>query len=133
MRPPQIPPAVCAAVDALRDAVEHANLSRRVRLLVAAVVRKEIVPKRKPGRKNRRIDRAYADYKAGKRGLKLYRRHIPRLAKMSRWRRRIEQNRLLKTLQKRAERERKRQATTPSQGSVAPTIGRVRSHPDNSG
>lgn len=99
------------AIDAFRQAVEREGLSRPARVLVAEVARREIVPRRTPGRKNERMDLAYADYRAGMRGLDLYRKHIPNFAKLSRWRRIVEQSRLSNTLRKRSERERKKLLT----------------------
>jgi hypothetical protein len=110
-----IPPAVVSAIEQLREAIDQAGLPRSIRLKVAAAVRHAIVPaiapKRKPDKKRHRIDSAYADYRVGLRGLDLFRKHIPRHDKLSKWRRTYEQRKLLKTLGKRAERDRKRQKT----------------------
>ena len=104
-----IPSAVVSVMEQLRQTVDHAGLPRTTRLKVAVAVRLAIVPKRKPGRKNQRLDKADADYRAGTRGLDLFRKHIPRHDKLSKWRRAYEQRKLLNTLEKRAERDRKRQ------------------------
>lgn len=107
-----IPQAVVSLVDLLRQAVDGEGLPHAARLKVVAAVRHAIIPKivaknKTRSKKRQRLDAAYADHKAGVRGLELFRKHIPNLAKLSRWRRRIEQNRLLKALQKRAERDKK--------------------------
>ena len=104
-----IPSAVVSAMEQLREIVDNAGLPRPTRLKVAVAVRLAIVPKRKPGRKDQRLDKADADYRAGMRGIDLFRKHIPRHDKLNRWHRKAEQSRLLKALQKRAERDRKRQ------------------------
>jgi len=111
-----IPECVAALVEQFRRAADEAALSREARLEAVSAIRRAIVPKRKPGKKkNARIDSAYRDYQLGMRGLKLYRKHIPNFRKLSRWRRKAEQRRLTGNLQKRAERDRKRQrnATNP--------------------
>ena len=115
----ELPQAVAAVVDLLRQAVDRNGLPHAARIKVVAAVRhaiiSKIVPKnRRQGYKcprRRQIDKAYPDYKAGMRGLKLFRKHIPNFARLSRWRRKEERDRLLKALQKRAEREKKLQLT----------------------
>ena len=115
MRVNNIPQTVAAAIDLLRETVDdHEGLSRRVRLRIAAAVRRAIVPKVKSGRpkgrpKDRRFDMAYTDYEAGVPRLELFRRYIPTHDSLSEWRRAYEQKRLLQTLRKRREREKKRQ------------------------
>ena len=112
-----IPSAVFSVIEQLRETVDHAGLPRAIRLKVSGAVRHAIVPaivpKRKPSKRNR-IDGAYADYRAGMRGLDLFRKHVPRHDKLSKWRRAYEQRKLLKTLEKRAERDRKRQKKAPT-------------------
>jgi hypothetical protein len=105
-----VPQAIAALIDLLRQAADREALPRDARLDVVSAVRRAIVHKRKAGRKSdERLDPAYADFRTGTRGLALYRKHIPNFRKLSRWRRRVEGDRLLKTLNKRAERDRKRQ------------------------
>jgi len=107
-----VPQAIAALIDLLRQAADREALSHDARLDVVSAVRRAIVHKQKAGRKNdERLDRAYTEFRTGTRGLELYRKHIPNFRKLSRWRRRVEGDRLLKTLNKRAERERKRQPT----------------------
>jgi hypothetical protein len=120
-------------MEQLRQIVDQAGLPRTTRLKVAVAVRLAIVPKRKPGRKNQRLDKADADYRAGTRGLDLFRKHIPRHDKLSKWRRAYEQRKLLNTLEKRAERDRKRQKR-PTIRAEELSDGQPRSgngHPDN--
>jgi hypothetical protein len=106
-----IPEIVANAVDLLRRATDQEQLPHAVRLRILTAVRCAILPKRTPGKKkDNRLDKAFGDYKAGVRGLELYRAHIPRHDKMSRWRRQAEERRLVKNLQKRSEREKKRDA-----------------------
>ena len=129
-----IPSAVVSVMEQLRETVDQASLPRAIRLKVAVAVRLAIVPKKKPGRKDQRLDKAYADYRAGTRGLDLFRKHIPRHDKLSRWRRKVEQSKLLKTLQKRAERDRKRQKrpTIRAEELSALQSSSGNGHPDNS-
>ena len=82
-----IPEAVGAAVDRLREAVDSEHLPYGLRVLVARAVKRGIVPRRKPGPKCSRLDGAYEDYRAGMRGLELFRKHIPHHDKLSQWRR----------------------------------------------
>lgn len=129
-----VPDEVVPIIDLLRVTVDRADFPYEMRLVIAAAVRRAIVPQRKPGKKDHRLDKAYADYKAGMRGLALFCKYIPNLDRLSRWRRTIEQNRLLKTLQKRAEREKKRQqALTVPPNELSPRqIDSANCHPDNS-
>ena len=95
-------------VGALAIAAAEEGLSPEVRLLLAAAVRSRVVSRQKPGKKpHDSLDRACADYRSGLRGLSLYKKHISNFKKLSRWRRTVEQNRLLKNISKRQEREKK--------------------------
>ena len=115
-----IPDAVAAVIKRLDQAVNEERLPYRARVQVAVAVRRQIVPRRKSGRKDSRLDAAYSDYRVGLRGLRLFRKHIPGHDKMSRWRRKVEQRRLMGALQQRASRERRasegtaRQETSPT-------------------
>lgn len=104
-----IPPAIAVLIVQIHRIADQELLPKPVRLEVVSALDHAIIPRRTPGPKNERTDLAYKDYRAGVRGLELYRKHIPNFGKLSRWRRAVEQNRLLKALQKRAERERKRE------------------------
>lgn len=105
----KFPQSVNTAVDLLRSTADQAALSLAARRKLATAIRVAIVPKGRPGRKpHDRLDKAFADYKGGLRGLELFRRHIPNFKKLSRWRRAVEQGRLRKNLEKRAQRERKK-------------------------
>ena len=106
-----VPQAIAALIDLLGQTADREALSHDARQDVVSAVRRAIVHRRKAGRKSdERLDRAYADFRTGTRGLELYRKHIPNFRRLSLWRRRVEQDRLLKALNKRAEREKKRQA-----------------------
>ena len=108
-----IPESIATLVERLHEAANQEGLSRNARLKTVFAVRRAIVPRRTPGKKkDKRLDQAYSDYHSGMRGLKLYRKHIPNFQKMSRWRRKVEERRLLGNLQKRTERERKRKQHT---------------------
>jgi hypothetical protein len=112
----QVPRDIAAVVDLLRQAVDREGLRDAARRRVLAAVRHAIITRiiskntryGKKCQRRRQIDRAYPDYKVGVRGLALFRKHIPNFAKLSRWRRKEEQSRLVKALQKRTEREKKR-------------------------
>jgi hypothetical protein len=103
----RIPEAVSVLIAQLRTAVEDECLPYGARIQIAVAVRRLIVPRRKSGPKDSRADAAYADYRSGQRGLELFRKYIPGHDKMGRWRRRIEEKRLMNTLQKRASRDRR--------------------------
>ena len=124
---------LAGAIEALRQTAEQEGLTHAARINIVAIVHHAIVPKRSPGPKDRRLDAAYAEYKVGVRGLRLFRKHIPDYGKLSRWRRNEKQNRLLKALQKRAERERKRQqAPTNPPAELSPRQSvPANCHPDN--
>ena len=106
-----IPKSVAAAIDRLRLAVDKAGLARAMRRKVALAVHRLIVSKRTPGtpgkRRDRRIDRAHAQYKAGVRGVKLFRRFIVGYKHLAAWRRGLEQRRLMAAIHQRASREKK--------------------------
>ncbi len=105
-----IPEPIRAVIDQLREKCDQVALPRAIRLKVATAVRNNVVPKLKasPRRKsNHVLDAAFADYKSGIRGLPLFSRHIRNYASLSRWRRKVEQDRLLNALHKRVEREKK--------------------------
>jgi len=106
-----MPQAVAAAIDRLREIVNAGRMTRGARLLVATAVRRAVVPRRKPGRKNPNIDSAWPDYQRGVRGLKLYQRHIPGHANMNRYHRSAEEHRLLDGLRKRASRLKEQKGT----------------------
>jgi hypothetical protein len=103
-----LPDSVRVALDRLREAVNQQNLPYPVLRRLAAVIQRAILPRRKSGRKGWRLDAAWADYHAGIRGLELFRKHIAGHDKMGRWRRQIEERRLMNSLQKRASRGRQR-------------------------
>jgi hypothetical protein len=111
---PGIPDSVAAAVGRLREAVEQERLPYEARVRLSIAVRRQVVPRRKSGPKDSRLDAAWADYRTGLRGLKLFKKHIPRHDKMGRWRRKIEEKRLMNTLQQRASRERRQKARQES-------------------
>jgi hypothetical protein len=103
-----LPEPVAALVDLLGKAADELELPYAVRLKAAVAARRAILPRKTPGKKSdHRIDNAYTDYRTGVRGLELYRKHIPHHDRLSRWRRVAEEHRLLKNLQKRAQREKK--------------------------
>src|SRR4051812_43807525 len=91
----EVPQSIASAIAHLRAIVEQTGLAYEHRHEVLLAVRRAIIPKKPGGRKpDTRLDRAYADYKAGARGLDLLRKHIPNYARLSRWRRCFETVRL---------------------------------------
>jgi hypothetical protein len=128
-----LPESVITAIEHLRTVADREQLARTSRLGLLSVLRSEVLGKRKPGRKrSEQVNRAYPDYKAGLRGLALYRKHVPNYHQLSRWRRREEGNKLLKNLQKRAQREKKcRQTeTNPPEQSPPRQSTAQNGHPD---
>ena len=119
-RTPTIPEAVERAIRVVEQASDRERLSYDARMVVSATVRRRVVPRRKPGRKNSRLDAAWIDYRAGIRGLQLFRKYIPGHDRMSRWRRSFRQKRLMNTLHKRASRERARRRTRRERRSRQP-------------
>ena len=114
----RIPESVRAAMDHLRRAADEERLPYAARDRLARLVRRQIVPRRKPGPKGSRLNAAYCDYRAGLRGLPLYRKHIPGHDKMSQWRRTFTEKRLLNALQQRASREKRRRKTRRKRGAL---------------
>lgn len=105
-----LPDSINGLIHRLRQAADNETLSRDDRLDTVSAVRHAIVPRRRPGKKkDQRIDEAYADFTAGMRGLKLYRKHIRGFARLSRWRRKVEVKRLMDNLYQRQSRARKAQ------------------------
>jgi hypothetical protein len=87
-----------------REHGDQLNRSELIRL--EQLFHQGLFPKRKAGRRPlARITRAYEDYKGGKRGVELYRAHIPRFEQLSRWRRDGEMRRLMAAIRTRKRRE----------------------------
>lgn len=100
-------------MESLRVSIATEDLSIPVRRKVLGTLRRGILPKsllKGSSSKRDRLNRAYADYKTGVRGTQLFEIHIPHYNKLSWWRRRMEQTRLRKALEKRAQREQKARA-----------------------
>jgi hypothetical protein len=82
------------------------QLNRSEFIQVAQEFKAALVPKRRAGRRpENRVTHAYEAWKTGKRGVALYRDHIPRWEMLSRWRRASEQRRLLSAIHSRARRD----------------------------
>jgi hypothetical protein len=106
--------SIAEIIDLIRQAADKGALPRDVRLEIVARVRRAIIPKRKPGKKrDATLDKAYPDWEAGIRGLKLLNRHHPEFREYSRWRRKVEQDRFFSNLRKRHEREKNRARAAP--------------------
>ena len=95
-------------MESLRAAIATEDLSLPARRKVLGTLRRGILPKnilKSFSTKRDRLDRAFADYKTGVRGTQLFEKHIPHYKTLSWWRRRVEQTRLRKALEKRAQRQ----------------------------
>jgi hypothetical protein len=80
------------------------NRSERIRLL--QWLRGALIVKKKAGRRPLiRVTRAYQAWKEGKRGIALFREHIPRWEKLGHYRRREEQRKLLAAIHSRRRRD----------------------------
>src|SRR5690242_5479846 len=83
-KPPRgLPCDVQHAITSFIETIKQHNFSPMRLRRISAVVRAGLLPTRAPGRKPTR-DAAYADYTTGMRGLKFFRRHIPKHRKLSR-------------------------------------------------
>ena len=82
------------------------SLTREDYIRVARVFRSAILPKRKPGRRPKaQVTAAYQDWKAGVRGVALFRKHIPGWEKHGEWRRKAEDRALMDAIRSRRRRE----------------------------
>ncbi len=104
-----LPAEMAAAVTAIVDGAERYGFSRPKRLRTARFIHRRLVPPKGPsGRpRQRRLDAALVDYENGVRGVALYKKHIPNWDRLSKWQRRIAQERLSNALTKRRTRRRK--------------------------
>jgi hypothetical protein len=97
------------ALEAARQiqAAVRQPIERRDALRIVSAFRSTLIPRRRPGRKQRAvITAALADYKSGIRGVALYREHIPRFASMSHWEREVKARRLMDAIRSRERRAR---------------------------
>jgi hypothetical protein len=103
----QFAQATDAAVAAGQQiAKDFQSLGHRQRLRVARVFRRQLFPPRSPGRKrSNRITAAHTDWKAGLRGVALYRKHILGWGRHGYWRRKAESRALLDAIRARSRRE----------------------------
>jgi hypothetical protein len=86
------------------------SLAPRQRRSVVTVFRRQLFPPGKPGRKrSKEITAAYADWKAGMRGLSLYRKHILRFDRMGYWERKVKTRALMDSIRARTRREQTQQ------------------------
>jgi hypothetical protein len=84
-----------------------AFLTRDESVRLVSMFRAGVVPRRKAGRRpNAQVTAAYLDWKAGIRGLDLYRKHIPGWQKHGEWRRKGEKRALMDAIRSRRRRER---------------------------
>jgi hypothetical protein len=98
------------AADAGRSILEQyePSFDRCARLRIVHAFRSALIAERKPGRRPKAaITAAYESWRAGLRGLALYKRHIPKFDGMSRWRRKAEQQRLMDAIHSRHRRVRR--------------------------
>lgn len=109
-----IPESIKVLIAQARNVADQEKLSLPARRQAAHAFNHAILPpgEKKSKKQSNWADAAYADYRRGKRGNDLF-RHIPGYVNFSQWRREREQRRLMKRLNKRAERERKKSAPRP--------------------
>ena len=95
---------------ATRILVEFGPTMRRGdRIKILSAFKRRLIPASRSGRRPKEtVTAAYRDWKAGMRGVELYRKHIPGWDKHSRWRRRVEQEALRAAIHTRKRRERQR-------------------------
>jgi hypothetical protein len=103
--------AKAAVVEAARVIAQSlSDLDRRTRKSLAASFRQQLLPKRRAGRKpSKEITAAYADWKSGMCGLQLYRKHVPGLDSMSRWKRQAKTRALMDAIRSRERRASKQE------------------------
>lgn len=91
-------------------AANFRSLGPRQRRSIIIVFRRQLIPPGKPGRKrSKEITAAFADWKAGMRGLPLYRKHIRRFDRMGHWERKVKTRVLMDAIHARNRREKRRQ------------------------
>ena len=82
------------------------GLPPRHRRSIGSAFRRQIIPPGKPGRKrSKEITAAYADWKAGMRGLALYRKHLFRFDRMGHSERKVKTRALMDAIRARRRRE----------------------------
>ena len=106
--------AYTATMATLRECVEkilreHGNeLNRSERIRLLQWLRGALTLKEKAGRRPLlRVTRAYQAWKEGKRGIALFREHIPNWEKLGRYRRSAEERKLMAAIHSRRRRDRK--------------------------
>jgi hypothetical protein len=89
-----------------RIASQYCDLGRKEHLKLVRTFRRQLIKPGKRGpKKKERITAAYVDWKAGSRGVALYRKHIPGFGKMGRWKRKAKSETLLESIRTRDRRE----------------------------
>ena len=116
----QFTQAASAAMQAgQRIARDFRTLGQGQRRRIASMFRRQLVLPRKPGRKRSdRITAAHADWKAGMRGIELYRKHIRGFETHSFWRRKSESRSLMDAIRARERRDKKRKKHADLKGAV---------------
>jgi hypothetical protein len=93
-------------------AARFPNLALHQRRRVVTALRRQLFPPGKPGRRrSKEITAAYADWKAGMRGVAFYRKHLFRFDRMGHWQRMVKTRALMDAVRARNRRE-QRQATS---------------------
>jgi hypothetical protein len=112
-REKQVSPAFAAAKEMTTRAADdirrqHGALTRDECLRLVSVFRTGLVPRRRAGRRPKpQVTAAYFDWKAGMRGVALFRKHIPGWDKHGEWRRKAETRALMDAIRSRYRRERR--------------------------
>lgn len=90
-------------------AARFPTLSLKERQQLTNVFRRELIPRRTPGKRPKKaISAAYADWRRGMRGPELYQKHIRNHPTMSQWRKKVEEQRLKEAMRSRDRRRRRR-------------------------
>jgi len=103
----QLAQAMAVAERAGKDiATNLSTLAPHQRLTVVKAFRRQLLPPGRPGRKRSKVvTAAYTDWRAGMRGLALYRKHLPRFDRMNHWERKVKTRALLDAIRARKRRD----------------------------
>jgi hypothetical protein len=112
---------IARAEEGVSEAAQDGSLTERQRRLIVSAVRRKLLPPGPRGRRNsERITAAYADWKAGMRGIELYARHIPGFREMSYWKKKDKIRTLNDALSKREKRRTNPKAVRPTKPESCP-------------
>src|SRR5215831_1211577 len=97
------------AEEAAERIAQDGSLSARQRRAVVRAFRRVLLPPGPPGRReSEQVTRAYRDWRAGVRGIALFKAHIPRWTGLNYYARQFKAQRLMQAIRKRRHREKKK-------------------------